>query len=147
MNTKNQSPNWSFDASSTFIEAISGHPRTGKGHGGKGVLKNDKNFYSVDATNKQLVQVGSLDKNNSEAVRVYDPGRIRRLTPLECCKLQGFNKPLEQNKNICWTKYAIDEQGKKVIVPETHQYKAIGNSVTVNVVELILRKLKECIQK
>ena len=234
INTKNQSPNWSFDASSTFIEAISGHPRTGKGHGGKGILKNDKSFYSVDATNKQLVQVGSLSDKNSEAERVYDPAgiartiknggeqgaktglyvvsttgqggklqnrelddlpplrakdrsdirivemnvanavtpdayltegkrkrdkngkavltsmyerRIRRLTPLECCKLQGFNKPSEQDKEVCWTKYAIDDKGNKIIVPETHQYKAVGNSVTVDVVELIFRKLRECIQK
>ena len=48
---------------------------------------------------------------------------IRRLTPLECERLQGFPDN--------WTKGVSD----------TQRYKQMGNAVTVNVVEAIARKL------
>lgn len=51
---------------------------------------------------------------------VYLPPRIRRLTPLECERLQGFPDN--------WTEGESD----------TQRYKMCGNAVTVNVVEAVI---------
>lgn len=55
---------------------------------------------------------------------VYDGVRIRKLTPVECERLQGFPDN--------WT------QG----VSDTQRYKQCGNAVTVNVVEYIAKELR-----
>jgi len=54
--------------------------------------------------------------------------RIRRLTPVECERLQGFPDN--------WTKWLSD----------TQRYKALGNAVTVNVIEYLGKLLKECLE-
>lgn len=54
---------------------------------------------------------------------VYDGMRIRRLTPTECERLQGFPDG--------WTEGVSD----------TQRYKTLGNAVTVNVVKAIILKL------
>lgn len=56
--------------------------------------------------------------------------RIRKLTPLECWRLQGFTD--EQF-------YKAKDSG----VSNSQLYKQAGNSVTVNVVDLIVKQLKE----
>ena len=61
---------------------------------------------------------------------VVHRGRIRRLMPIECWRLQGFT----------------DEQFHKVAVTgmsDAQLYKQAGNAVTVNVVEAIGRNLKK----
>ena len=60
---------------------------------------------------------------------------IRRLTPIECERLQGFPDS--------WTKYGLNEKGDIVEISDSMRYKCLGNAVTVNVVESILRKLNE----
>ena len=55
--------------------------------------------------------------------------KIRKLTPLECERLQGFPDN--------WTKY--DDDGN--IVSDTQRYRMCGNAVTVPVVEFIGEKL------
>lgn len=52
---------------------------------------------------------------------IYDGKLIRRLTPIECERLQGFPDN--------WTKDLSD----------TQRYKTLGNAVTVNVIEEIVR--------
>ena len=56
---------------------------------------------------------------------IKDGVKIRRLTPLECERLQGF--PDE------WTKYDTDGN----ILSDTQRYKMCGNAVTVSVVQYI----------
>ncbi len=58
---------------------------------------------------------------------------IRRLTPTECERLQGFPDD--------WTKYGIDEHGKKVKISDSQRYKCIGNAVTTNVITAIMEQL------
>jgi len=58
---------------------------------------------------------------------------IRKLTPIECERLQGF---LDD-----WTKYGINEKGEQVDISDTQRYKTLGNAVTVNVVREIIKKL------
>jgi DNA (cytosine-5)-methyltransferase 1 len=62
-----------------------------------------------------------------------DDARIRKLTPLECERLQGFPDG--------WTEYGIDEDGNKVEISDTQRYKTLGNAVTVNVVQHIFERL------
>lgn len=62
-----------------------------------------------------------------------EPIRIRRLTPKECFRLQGFT----------------DEQFDRAaaVNSETQLYKQAGNAVTVNVVEEIGRHIKEVVTR
>ena len=67
----------------------------------------------------------TLDTSSSQYI-VSD--KIRRLTPLECERLQGFPDN--------WTKY-----GTKGLISDTQRYKMCGNAVTVDVVEAIFKKI------
>ena len=58
---------------------------------------------------------------------------IRRLTEIECERLQGFSDN--------WTQYGNYENTIKRI-SRTRRYKLIGNAVTVDIVELIAKRLK-----
>jgi DNA (cytosine-5)-methyltransferase 1 len=58
---------------------------------------------------------------------------VRRLTPMECERLQGFPDG--------WTAYGHD--GKAI--SDCARYKALGNSVAVPCVEFILKRMVEAI--
>ncbi|WGU68227.1 DNA (cytosine-5-)-methyltransferase [Capnocytophaga canimorsus] len=58
---------------------------------------------------------------------------IRRLTEIECERLQGFPD--------YWTKYG-NYEGKIKEIAKTQRYKMLGNAVSVPVVEEIARRLK-----
>ena len=58
--------------------------------------------------------------------------RIRKLTPLECWRLQGFPD---------WAFHRAKEAG----VSDSQLYKQAGNSVTVNVTEMIGRAIARTI--
>jgi DNA (cytosine-5)-methyltransferase 1 len=60
---------------------------------------------------------------------VYDGKTIRRLTPLECERLQAFPDD--------WTKYDVD--GKEI--SDTQRYKMAGNAVTTNVIQAVFEKI------
>lgn len=62
---------------------------------------------------------------------------VRRLTEIECERLQGFPDN--------WTQYG-DYNGAIKPIAKTQRYKLIGNAVTVDIVELIAKRLKN-IQK
>ncbi len=71
----------------------------------------------------------AMDKHGVE----YN-GRVRRLMPKECFRLQGYT----------------DEQFDKLVeigIPEAQLYKMAGNSVTTNVVTAIGLKLMQEAQK
>ena len=58
---------------------------------------------------------------------------VRRLTEIECERLQGFPDN--------WTQYG-DYNGTIKPIARTQRYKLIGNAVTVDIVELIAKRLK-----
>jgi DNA (cytosine-5)-methyltransferase 1 len=60
--------------------------------------------------------------------------RIRRLTPIECERLQGFPDNFT-NKGII--------NGEVVPISNSQRYKQLGNAVTVNVVQAIAEKLNK----
>ena len=72
-------------------------------------------------------QNGGIRNHKREASGVLHNGRIRRLTPRECLRLQG------------WTDERIDKV--LAIQSDNQVYKQAGNGVTVNVVEAIGRRL------
>ena len=72
--------------------------------------------------------------------------RIRRLTPNECERLQGFSA---RNKDGIWedgwtSKGMVD--GKVVDISDTQRYKMCGNAVTVNVVRAIAAKMLSTVE-
>ena len=94
-------------------------PRSGNPEkGGTGPLsRNDGNTYCLDTGNSQAVELNH---------------KIRRLTPIECCRLQGF--PDDWNE-----KGIID--GEIIKISDTQRYKQSGNAVTVNVVQAVGEKI------
>jgi len=95
----------------------------------------------------KLELIGTIDGKNTQGQRVYSPavattlntsdgglggstglylveGNIRRLTPRECFRLQGFPDRFDISH-----------------VSETQQYKQAGNSMTVAVIQSILYKI------
>ena len=89
-------------------------------------------------------EVGSDTGANHFPDQPDDKTRIRRLTPVECERLQGF----EDNS----TKYGLfkkvkgrliaDPKGDIVEISDTQRYKTLGNAVTVPVIEEIALRLK-----
>ena len=59
--------------------------------------------------------------------------RIRRLTPKECERLQGFPDD--------WTKYGVRDEP----ISDTQRYKMCGNAVTTNVIQAVITNLIECL--
>lgn len=59
---------------------------------------------------------------------VTQNGRIRRLTPRECARLQGFSDTF------------------KIPVSDTQAYKQFGNAVTVNVSRAVAESVRESLQ-
>ena len=65
--------------------------------------------------------------------KVINENKIRRLTPIECERLQGFPDD--------WTK-----TGKELgTISDTQRYKMCGNAVTVDVVEAVANKIKNAL--
>ena len=62
---------------------------------------------------------------------VRDKKGIRRLTPRECCRLQGFKESYKLPKDL----------------PDSQLYKQIGNSVTIPVVSRIAANIKRALEK
>ena len=135
------------------IKVHSLYPRSSKtGKGGTGHLsKQDGTVYCLDTGNAQAIE-WVADYRNDEGLRIrkdnnspcltasknsetelsrmspiIKQNNIRRLTPLECWRLQGFT----------------DEEFYKAqkVNSDTQLYKQAGNSITVNVITSILKKI------
>lgn len=74
---------------------------------------------------------GGIGSSNSPKINSHD-SRIRRLTEIECERLQGFKDD--------WTKYG-DYDGTAKEISRTQRYKLMGNAVTVDVVKMIAERL------
>ena len=70
---------------------------------------------------------GSAYKDNNHV------NAIRRLTPTECERLQGFPDG--------WTECGVGGDSADLKISDTQRYKTLGNAVTVNVIKDIMLKL------
>lgn len=80
-------------------------------------MRTDGNVGTVRPT------FGNEAPGNGNKIILIPGTKIRRLTPTECERLQGFPDT--------WTEGASD----------TQRYKCLGNAVTVNVVKIIAMRL------
>ena len=69
----------------------------------------------------------TLNTQDQHGVMI-ERSQIRRLTPLECCRLQGFPDD--------WNEYG-EFDGKVVPMSDTQRYKQCGNAVSVPVVQAV----------
>lgn len=83
-----------------------------------------------DGTVGTLTCDGSSPKHNNRIIEFSSNVRIRRLTPRECWRLQGFPD-------------AYFDKAKAAGISDTQLYKQAGNGVTVNVARAIGERLKE----
>ena len=90
------------------------YPRSGDStKGGTGHLsKSDGTAYCLDTGNAQAIEI-----------KVIAPNRVRRLTPIECERLQGFPDNFTNG------------------VSDTQRYRQMGNTITVNVIQAIFKNL------
>jgi len=56
--------------------------------------------------------------------------RVRRLTPLECTRLQTLPDG--------YTSFGVDINNKEVVISDTQQYKMVGNGFTIAVIKYLL---------
>ena len=95
----------------------------------KDSCKKTRNIYDYSRTilrgYKNSSSTGSFIKTKSN--------KIRYLTEIECERLQGFPDN--------WTQYG-DYNGAIKPIAKAQRYKLIGNAVTVDIVELIAKRLK-----
>ncbi|CYZ52018.1 prophage LambdaSa2%2C type II DNA modification methyltransferase [Streptococcus suis] len=88
-------------------------------------------FYNKTIKNEvgTLTANGGVSTTHCGTFGITDGFRIRKLTPRECWRLQGFPD------------WAFDRA--QAVNSNSQLYKQAGNSVTVNVIEAIARRLEE----
>jgi DNA (cytosine-5)-methyltransferase 1 len=105
----------------------------------KAIEKNPKEFVAgnpkaIDCYNSNVMNISPcLRSPEHNAERVFDGYRIRRLTPIECERLQGFP---DNHTSLG------DYDGEVKPVSNTQRYKQCGNAVTVDVVKAVAERLK-----
>jgi DNA (cytosine-5)-methyltransferase 1 len=97
--------------------------REEKRQNGRRFKENEEEAFTLTAQDKHGVAIG-----------MYPRYRIRKLTPLECWRLQGFPD-------------AAHETAKLAGVSDSQRYKQAGNAVTVNVISVIGKQLVTLLDK
>src|SRR5690625_6689 len=95
-----------------------------------------KRTYSTEGISPTLTTMGGghREPKIAEEQEVRPKYRIRKLTPLECWRLQGF--PDEAHEAV-----------KAAGISDSQRYKQARNAVTVNVVEAIVERLIPLIER
>lgn len=90
------------------------------------------NSYNKEHIKNDISTIKSEKLNSNVAVLISEDGdyfmKIRKLTPLECWRLMGFD-----DSDFC--------KVKTVGISDTQLYRQCGNSIVVNVLEAIFRNL------
>jgi DNA (cytosine-5)-methyltransferase 1 len=87
---------------------------------------------AMDLYNKTLRDESpALTQPEHNGISLFDGYRIRRLTPIECERLQGF-----QDQHTAFGNY----DGEVKPMSNSQRYKQLGNAVTVDVVAAVAKK-------
>ena len=114
----------------TLIQTFTERSFDGKrADGGRALRK-----HKVPGETPCLSAMMGMGGNNVPMMKVPEATNIRRLTPVECNRLQGFSD--DHNK------YGIIDD-KVVEISDTQRYKQAGNAVTVDVVQAVATIIKE----
>lgn len=107
-----------------------------------GVFPIEKNDEAFNEQSRSKLQTASITRSitsnyakmggDNTYIRYNDGKKIRRLTEIECERLQGFPDN--------WTQYG-NYDGVVKPIPKTQRYKLCGNAVTAKMVELIGRRI------
>ena len=125
--------NGNMNADDTYIIPKTASTLTGGGHSGG--LHSDMTVIQqrsrgknkgADLTICPTISSNAFQENNLLC-------GVRRLTEIECERLQGFPDN--------WTQYG-NYNGRKRRISKTQRYKLIGNAVTVDIVTMIAKRLK-----
>ncbi len=129
--------------------------KTRRGRVGKGIantLDTAMRQYTLHPLHSKTIRVGGRNsphgsKQNWDSYKI--DGIIRRLTPLECERLQGFpdNWTIE-GAELCTGKLCNAGKvdgclGHFVPISNAQRYKMCGNAVTTNVIQAVFEKIKE----
>ncbi len=141
-----------------IVSSVAYRTRNYKGLSGRIEVRKDKIANQLTTVQKDsMVMLRELTKNESEQNRLYDSKngiaktikssgngsgsqtgnylvnkKIRRLTPMECERLQGFPDN--------WTRLGICD-GEKIEISESQRFKMLGNAVSVPVVTAIGKRM------
>lgn len=107
-----------------ITETVRSHPRPGSNSNGNIVTSVTLASDPISADDLAMPQTR---RNGDPGVVSYAQG-VRRLTPIECERLQGFPDQ--------WTAHG----------PDSRRYSALGDAVTVPVAEWIGRRLAQASQ-
>jgi DNA (cytosine-5)-methyltransferase 1 len=102
----------SYTLTKTDVHAVAFKVRGGCEGGGKGYLGSDDTAFTLSTNQDQ---------------HLFNQMRVRRLTPKECARLQGF-----PDDYLSQVKGATDSS----------MYKALGNSMAVNVMQLLGERIE-----
>jgi DNA (cytosine-5)-methyltransferase 1 len=91
------------------------------------MVADTKRAYALTATDYKRTAKEFLNKHKGNYGIIG--GRIRRLTPVECERLQAFPDN--------WTQYAANG----TLISDTQRYKMCGNAVTTNVIKAVFEQI------
>lgn len=86
-------------------------------------------IYDSDGLSCCLSANSGGDGGKTGLYKVNNSFSVRKLTPKECERLQGFPDD--------WTKYGVDGE----LISDTQRYKCCGNAVTTNVVTAVVNEM------
>jgi site-specific DNA-cytosine methylase len=112
--------------------------RAGCAGGGKGILCSEEKTFTLSTVDNMRIcmeeKVSVIEMGDNQPCVMHNTV-VRRLTPVECERLQGFP---DNYTNIPW--------GKKDTTPDGRRYKALGNSMAVPVMQWIGKRMLEAKQ-
>jgi len=104
-----------------------------------GVMINEPKIYDhynnkmkTDGNARTVLQTTGATSRASQ--KVVSNSSIRRLTPVECCRLQGFPDD--------WNEYG-EFDGAVKPMSDTQRYKQLGNAVSVPIVRMVAEIIKK----
>ena len=112
-------PNYKYEAANELVRK--NNPTEGEVKG--------LDFYNQSV--RDVIPTLTDPKHNSQ--ELFDGYRIRRLTPIECERLQGF-----PDNHTAYGNY----DGEVKSMSNTQRYKQCGNAVTVDVVQAVAERVK-----